>query len=199
MFPWSILNKSESELVRKCLTAQQLHPVKNDLFTTFQSDLETCGISLTMSEISKMKKITFKRLVNTKLRDVAKLYLLNLKSKHTKLNNISDIYKLEPYLSSKNLSTEEKQTLFKFRTRMVDVKSNFKMKYGQNLTCFFCLETDTQSHLLFCKPITNGIDLQSTEYEHIFQDMNKQEKIAKILNKILKQRNTLLKMSSMNT
>ena len=82
-----------------------------------------------MSEISKMKKITFKRLVNTKLRDVAKFYLLNLKSKHTKLNNISDIYKLEPYLSSKNLSTEEKQTLFKFRTRMVDIKSNFKMKY----------------------------------------------------------------------
>ena len=65
------------------------------------------------------------------------MYLLNLKNKHTKLNNIGDIYKLELYLSSTNLSTEEKQTLLKFRTRMVDVKSNFKMKYGQNLTLFF--------------------------------------------------------------
>ena len=82
-----------------------------------------------MSEISKMRKTTLKKLVNTKPRDVAKLYLLNLKNKHTKLNNIGDIYKLELYLSSTNLSTEEKQTLLKFRTRMVDVKSNFKMKY----------------------------------------------------------------------
>ena len=146
-----------------------------------------------------MKKTTFKKLVNSKLRDVAKLYLLNLKSKHTKLNDISDIYKLEPYLSSKNLSTEEKQILFKFRTRMVDVKANFKMKYGQNLTCFFCPETETQSHLLFCKPITNGIDMKTTEYDHIYQDISKQEKIAKILTRILNQRITLLKMSSMNT
>ena len=137
-------------------------------------------------------------MVNTKLRDVARIYLLNLKSKHTKLNDISDSYKLEEYLSSTNLSTEEKQTLFKFRTRMVDVKSNFKMQYGQNLSCYFCLETDTQSHLLLCKPITNGIDMQSTEYDHIFQDISKQEKIAKILNKILKQRNTLLEKRSMN-
>lgn len=137
-------------------------------------------------------------MVNTKLRDVAKMHLLNLKSKHTKLNDISNSYKLEEYLSSTNISTEEKQTLFEFRTRMVDVKSNFKMQYGQNLTCYFCLETDTQSHLLLCKPITNWIDMQSTEYDQIFQDISKQEKIPKILKRILKQRNTLLEKRSMS-
>ena len=135
-----------------------------------------CGITLTMIEISNMKKTTFRKIVNTHLREVARAYLLKLKNKHSKLNSLSDSYKLEPYLSSVKLSTEEKQTLFKLRTRMVDVKSNFKMQYGQNLTCNFCPEIDTQSHLLSCEQLTDGIDISNTEYEHIFQDLKKQEK-----------------------
>ena len=198
MFLWSILNKSESDLVRKCLAAQQLNPVKNDLITTFEQDLEMCGITLTMTEISNMKKTTFRKIVDTHLREVARAYLLKLKNKHSKLNSLSDSYKLEPYLSSVKLSTEEKQTLFKLRTRMVDVKSNFKMQYGQNLTCNFCSEIDFQSRLLSCEQLTDGIDVSNTEYEHIFQDMEKQEKVAIIFNKILKKINSLMKQMSLN-
>ena len=148
-----------------------------------------------MTEISKMKKTTFRKVVNTQLREVARDYLLNLKAKHSKLNSISDSYKLEPYLSSMNISTEVKQTLFKLRTRMVDVKFNFKMQYGQNLACHFCPEMDTQSHLLACKILTDGIDISDIEYEHIFQDIGKQEKAAIIFNKILKKKNLLLKQT----
>ena len=56
MFYWSILQKSESELIRRFLTAQELNPVKNDICIQFKNDLKTCGINLTSSEISKMKK-----------------------------------------------------------------------------------------------------------------------------------------------
>ena len=196
MFLWSILNKSESDLVRKCLTAQQLKPVKNDMITTFESDLEMCDITLTMTEISMMKKMTFRKLVNTQLREVSRKYLLNMKTKHSKLNSISDSYKFEPYLLSMNLSTEEKQILFKLRTRMVDVKFNFKTQFGQNLTCNFCPESDTQAHLLSCQQLIDGIDISNTEYDHIFLDVSKQEKAAKIYNKILRKRSTLLKQHS---
>ena len=48
MFYWSILQKSESELVRKFLTAQELNPVKNDLCLQFKDDLNTCEITLKM-------------------------------------------------------------------------------------------------------------------------------------------------------
>ena len=85
MFLWSILNKSESDLTRKCLTAQQLNPAKNDLLTTFEQDLKMCGITLNMTEISKIKKTTFKKIVNTQLRGVARDYLLNLKAKHSNI------------------------------------------------------------------------------------------------------------------
>ena len=130
MFLWTILQKSENDLVRKCLMAQQISPVKNDLATTFQNDLETCNITLTISDISKTKKSKFRKLVNTQIRCLANEYLLNLKSKHSRLDQVSDSYSLEKYLKNSNISTEERQTLFRFRTRMVDVKCNFKNQYG---------------------------------------------------------------------
>ena len=197
MFLWSILQKSESELLKKFLFAQQLNPVKNDLCLQFDEDLKQCNITLTMSEISQMKESKFRILVKTQIRKVATKYLLSLKAKHSKLDSVSDEYRLERYLSSSNISTEEKQTLFKLRTRMVDVKSNFKIKYGSNLTCTFCIEEENQSHLLSCQEITVGLNTTEVKYSDIFGDLPKQEKIAKLYNKILKQRQLKLKILSL--
>ena len=125
MFYWSILQKSETELIRRFLTAQELNPVKNDICIQFKDDLKTCGINLTSSEISKMNKCKFKKLVYNQLQEFAREYIISLKQKHSKLDNIRNTYTLEPYLTSSNITTEEKQTLFKLRTRMIEVKDNF--------------------------------------------------------------------------
>ena len=136
-----------------------------------------------------MKKSKFRKLVNTQIRNLAKEYLINLKMKHSKLDQISDSYRTEKYLESSSITTEEKQTLFKFRTRMVDVKCNFKNQHGLNLTCYFCSTEDTQSHLLSCKELTGDINTSGVQYDHIFSDkITEQETVAKILNKILKKR-----------
>ena len=79
---------------------------------------------------------------------------------------------------------------------MVDVRSNFKTQYGQKLACPFCKEEETQSHLLNCKQITVGIDVTQVKYSDTFKDVNKQEAIAKIFTKILKQRSLKLKILS---
>ena len=199
MFLWTILQKSESDLVKKCLTAQLISPAKNDLATTFKNDLENCGITLTMSEISQIKKAEFRKIVNSQIRELAKEYLINLKKKHSKLDGISDCFRIEKYLTSSSISTEEKQTLFKFRTRMVEVKSNFKYQFSQDLNCYFCSNEDTQLHTLSCKEITEGIDTSGVKYSHIFSHLlSEQEKVAKVLNKIMKQRNLKIKLMSTN-
>ena len=123
MFYWSILQKSESELVRKFLTAQELNPVKNDLCLQFKDDLNTCEITLSSTEISKMKKWRFKKLVYTQLREVSREYLLSQKRKHSKLDALQDTYKLATYLVSNSLTTQEKQ-----------IKNNFKSPYLQVLS-----------------------------------------------------------------
>ena len=100
MFYWSILQKSESELVRSFLTAQELNPVKNDLCLQFKDDLNMCDIKLTSSEIAAMKKCKFKKIVYTQLREVSREYLLSQKRKHSKLDFLKNTYRLDPYLGS---------------------------------------------------------------------------------------------------
>ena len=52
LYYWSLLNKSESELVRQVLHTQQLSPVKNDWCVQVAADLKLCGIALTEAEKS---------------------------------------------------------------------------------------------------------------------------------------------------
>ena len=55
---------------------------------------------------------------------------------------------VQDYLKSdSDMSNNEKYLLIKFRTRMVEVKTNFKGKY-EDLMCPQCnVENDTQGHL----------------------------------------------------
>ena len=145
-----------------------------------------------------MEKSKFKKLVYTQLREVPREYLLSQKRKHTKLDFLKNTYRLDPYLASNSITTEEKQTLFKLRTRMVEVKTNFKSHYGQDLTCKFCSEDDTQSHLLSCKELVANLDTSEVTYSDIYKDLNKQEEIARIYTLILKARSLKLKILESN-
>ena len=195
MFYWSILQKSESELVRQVLRTQQLSPVKNDWTLQISADLDMCGITLTELEISQMTKYTFKRLVKTKITELARTYLTNLKQNHSKSAGLcSDYEKMQDYLDSDNISTEEKQLLFKFRTRTYPCKTNFKKQYEPDLSCFICLKEDTPEHLLNCK-ISEDIDRNGIEYSHIFGNIAQQTKVIKALKKITVKRDNLLNKS----
>ena len=69
MFYWSILSKTEVELVRKVYNAQKISPIKNDWYLQVKEDLENCCIFLSETEISNMKRHKFKSLVKEKVRD----------------------------------------------------------------------------------------------------------------------------------
>ena len=183
MYYWNILQKSESELVRKVLQTQQLSPVRNDWCLQVREDLKLCGITLTDSEISKMTKYKFKNLVRTKVTTLARNYLTDLKNKHSKSSGLSTNFeKMQDYLFSDCLSTEEKQLLFKFRTKTYPCKTNFKNQYGPDLSCPVCLKEDSPDHLLQCT--IHDIDISDTKYQHIFGNIEQQSKIIKILKKI---------------
>ena len=99
MFYWSILHKSESELVRQVLHTQQLSPVKNDWCLQVAADLKLCNIELTELEISNMTKYQFKKLVREKVTNLSRQYLTNLKDKHSKSAGLSNTFeKMEDYL-----------------------------------------------------------------------------------------------------
>ena len=78
LYLWDILNRNESELVRKVFESQKSFSVKNDWALQVHLDLEECEINLTELEISKMKRLAFKKLVNEKIQNLAAKYLISL-------------------------------------------------------------------------------------------------------------------------
>ena len=100
---------------------------------------------------------------------------------------------MQEYLYSENLSTQQKQTLFMLQTRMIEVKANFSERHKNVLTCHFCNEEESQPHLLLCTEITDGIDTSEVQYDDIFRNLEKQVKITKVFDQILKQRDLKLK------
>ena len=81
---------------------------------------------------------------------------------------------------------------------MIDVKSNFKFLYGQDLTCRFCPKEETQSHLLLCKELVDSLDVSNVTYGDIFKDIKKQEVVAKNYTQIMKIRSMKLKILERN-
>ena len=73
-----------------------------------------------------------------KINEAAFHYLSKIKDTHSK---VKDIFygklEIQVFLLETKFSTKEKQLLFRLRTRMTDVKNNFKSQY-QDLTCNLC-------------------------------------------------------------
>ena len=131
-----------------------------------------------------------------KIHEVAKLYLIKLKNKHSKSDGLSADGKVQDYLTSSKLTTEEKQLLFHLRTRTFECKANFSNLYNAELASSICLEEDNQGHLLRCGRTTNGVDLKGVQYSDIFGPIEKQVPATKILMKVTKKRKILQRTSS---
>jgi hypothetical protein len=151
LFYWTILQKDDDELVKKVFNAQKTFPVRNDWVCQIQSDLETCGIDQTEEELSKMKKGSFKKLVDEKIQLVSATYLINLKDKRSKSEQLKYSTEIQPYLKNDELSIEDKKLMFRLKNRLIDVKINYRKKYKDNLLCRLCNSSEeSQPHLVVC-------------------------------------------------
>ena len=149
MFLYYLLNRNEDELISKIFWAQKDNPTKNDWYSTVMKDLAEFGLDfLELTEIKSMKKDTFKKTVKEKCKELAMKYLLEDNEQKSKLKNFKYYQlQLQPYLTSKEISTRQKKILYRFRTRMVHVGKN----YGKKVKCPLCKkEDDTQEHLFEC-------------------------------------------------
>ena len=91
--------------------------------------------------------------------------------------------------------------LFQARTRMLDLKMNFKRMYkSEELSCpLECNELDTQQHLLICQKIQSKVlaNKSTPVYEDLFsKEVKKQVCIAAVLEERLKTRNKMVKAKS---
>jgi hypothetical protein len=193
MYLWSILQQPEEELVKKVYNAQKMFPVKDDWINQIESDLEDLGIEFDENQIKNTKKAKFKQIVQEKMREASHSHLLQEKDhKLSKLDDLSSEYQMKDYIKTNRLTLLEKQLLFNLRTRMAPVKTNFKNKYGDNLSCLLCEKSEeSQQHLLVCPELLPQSDVK---YMDLFGSLDEQVKAAKHWSKVMLERRIKLKM-----
>ena len=112
-----------------------------------------------------------------KVKEACKKYtfneLMEIRSRHSK-SKLVEYSKLETskYLLSNIFTVAQSKLLFKLRSRMLDVKMNFKNKFNDDINLLKCNqcntgELDDQSHIISCKVIDNNKNL-TIKYSDLF-------------------------------
>ena len=113
---------------------------------------------------------------------------MKTKAKHSKLDSIQyKGFETQAYLKSNSeLNNDEKYLLIKLRTRMCEMKANYKNKYN-DIQCDLCKSSiDEQSHLFYCEKILqnckNMAENLTIEYEDIFSpNIHKQVQATRLI------------------
>ena len=186
-FLWYMLNQNDDTMLLEFLRAQCENPVKGDWVLTVQKDLDELEIIESFDDIRETTKDAFKKYVKTKVKEKAFKYLKDLQNSHSKSQNIQyKEVKLQEYLKpASSMTIKEKSFIFMARSRMLDVKCNFKIGKS-DLLCRKCgIENESQKHILSCKALQDNSLINSDyspSYEDIFgSNIDKIELIGQIL------------------
>ena len=125
-------------------------------------------------------------------------YLEKLNAKNSKSENlIVDDLSISPYLKDQRISKEERELLFKLRSRTVAVKVNFKNAYFNNvMLCQLCkIFRCTQAHPNQCPKLKTKliVDKSITLSEgHVYGSTDKQLIYVQIYKRFLDEGQKLL-------
>ena len=118
-----------------------------------------------------MSKYQFKRIVKQKTAETAFQYLLSEKNKQSKISHIK--YKrleIQEYLCEGNKNIETSKVIFKARGKTLDIKSQKKWKYEDNI-CVGCGKTEESiEEILSCSGlgVNNDEKGKPVEYDWVF-------------------------------
>ena len=77
----------------------------------------------------------FKKVVKEKLQLKVTSFLIGLQNKHSKSEKLNSTTEFQEYLINEDMSITENKFLFKLRSKMLKIKSNFKFMYKNDLKC----------------------------------------------------------------
>ena len=198
MYWWHLVHLDQAEVLHKFYTIQKLNSSKDDWVCQLDKDKKDLDLELTDEQIKNYSKEQFRNLVRSRIEINAGKHLEGIRLSHSKTEKIKfQGFKPAKYLLSKCLTRAEVQTLFKLRTRMVQVKANFANGHKDDMWCRLCLLfSETQQHLLECPVIRanlkNTISFQELDIEMVHGTISNQEKFAKKYHLIIQKRKDLL-------
>ena len=175
-------------MINRLLKIQMENPSKQDWIHSVEKDLEFLDIFLSYDDIQELSKFQFKSFLDKATEAKALMYLNNVKLKHSKVLHIRhEELIMHPYLLPKGAwDNQLSKFLFQARTRMLDLRANFKKKHIMNgLECALgCGEEESQEHLLSCGKIPESSITGKiiSKYQDLFStDVESQMNIAAIM------------------
>ena len=155
-------------------------------------------LGITQAQVESHGKNDLKKLMKSCATKEAFKELLELKEKHSKVKHIEyAALKIQNYLQSPNICTEETQVLAALRSNCIrTVRMNFPKLYKNRVYCPLKCEKqnqteDTQEHLLTCKKL-NESNTYNVRISDAYACTAKQEAIAKVIFKVIRKRSIML-------
>ena len=128
-----------------------------------------------------MSTSSFKNLVKRNERNVAFSYLNSEKLKHSKVAHIHHSgVEIQDYLKE-TASVIESKFVFALRSRMVDVRCNYRGQHVNTLCPLCNKDEDSQPHLLHCEKLSNSTALviSTPEYMNLFGEDKEERQFEK--------------------
>ena len=191
LFLKHIMNKHDQDLVKQVFLAQQASPTQGDFVTHVSKYLNDLKITY---EEATSSVISISQLRDKLKKNAINAAFVELKT-HKKVKQINyPSLKMQSYLNSDSLSSDEKKQLTNFRAQCVrTMKTHFKKRY-KNVSCpLQCSNSeDTPEHLLVCPKIKHE-ELDKVNISQLFQNVIEKEQIGKVLSNLMRQRVKILK------
>ena len=129
MYLHYLLTQDEDALLSRFFKAQIENPVAGDWIEQIKIDMEEIKLNLTMDAIKMLSKEVLQKQLKVAVQKAAFKYLIGEKEKRNKVKHVDHTHlRLQPYLCPGILEIQEAKLLFQLRTRMIDVRENFKNK-----------------------------------------------------------------------
>ena len=187
MYHHHILSRDNSEIIKKVYLKQKEDACKGDWIHLIRKDFSLLEEDLNEDQISNTPKDVYKKWVKEKVKTaVFKEYLKLKEESKKKLKDLHyEEFAIQPYLTSNEISIEQKQLLFSLRSKCFSAKMNFKKMNKGNLGCrFHCDSEETQNHIFEnCQPIKAWVS-EPVKLNDIYGSLEDQIKAIQTLSKI---------------
>ena len=166
-----LANLNPEEMLYNFFETQFKYPNKDDWTLQVKQDLDDFGIPGTLEFLRSKSINSFKRIVKIKTKEYALNYLLELKSKHTKLDNL--VYtelRLQKYLKTDDIPVHEAKNLFRYSVKVADFKENYGNRYEDKVCPLCSILMDTQTHSVQCVTVKESVSVKGN-YSDIFNEV----------------------------
>ena len=204
---YTVVAKEKEELVNEIYSAQKASPTEGDFCKLVEADKIEINLQIQDEEISQMNETKYKNIIKFKIKEAAFKRLLEIKSNHSKLNNITyNKLEIQSYLQSPLFGSEDVQMLLALRTRTVrGVKSDFRGMFQDAECPLGCGSTDTLENILTCSVLQKNLQSETLANNKITfadiysSDIRAQKQVTELYTKLMSIRENIMNNSPVQT